>query len=241
MGSSCCTSFIKVLLVIFNLILLLLGIALVVLTALARWTNVFYSLQSIDGLNQLLNFASITGVTIALISIGAFIMLISIIGLFGAACSNKCLLITYEIVIVILFLAHITAFILVFVYRGRLEDEFKNGLLNSLTRAKNTSPPYDNNEDANLFKALANGFNCCGVNNSTDFFNASNGNSLLAYACPNSKFYSTGCNYAVITKLESSAVYFFIIPSAIILAIDFCVILIVPILISSINKRDNFY
>jgi len=77
------------------------------------------------------------------------------------------------------------------------------------------------------------------VNGKSDFDGSSA--ALLNATCPNTAYYTNGCYSAIINKLEKNAVYFFIIPSAILLAIELSTIIMVPILISHISKSKNFY
>lgn len=83
----------RILLGIINVIFLMVGIALVVTSCLVKWSNI----GGLKELSAATSLVAIDGVAIAFICIGAFTIFLSLIGLFGLACSNKCLLIFYEV------------------------------------------------------------------------------------------------------------------------------------------------
>ena len=93
----------RILLGIVNVIFLLAGIALVVTSCLLKWGNLgsFGSYKSIATATSII---AVDGVAIALICIGGFTIFISLLGLLGLACSNRCLLVFYEVFYFIFYL-----------------------------------------------------------------------------------------------------------------------------------------
>ena len=87
----------RVLLGIINVLFLIVGIALVVLSCLLKWANLG-NLQSYKAVATASSVLAIDGVAIALIAIGGFTIFVSVIGLLGLSCSNRCLLIFYEVI-----------------------------------------------------------------------------------------------------------------------------------------------
>ena len=129
----CCGNFIRLLLGLFNIIFLLLGIALVVLTCLLKWSNVFSKVLNISTVQTLINLTAVDAVTIALLVIGAFAIVLSLVGLIGTICLSKPFLIIYEIVIILLFLAHLGALIYLLVQGSTIQKEFGNGINATVT------------------------------------------------------------------------------------------------------------
>ena len=130
---SCCGSMFRFLLGLINVIFLVIGIALVVTTSVLKWANIS-QLKEISGLEKLLNLTSIDAVTITLLCIGAFIVFLSFVGLIGVCCSNRGFLVVYEIVTVLLFMAHVGALIALLVMQPKIEDQYR-AMLNATVKA----------------------------------------------------------------------------------------------------------
>lgn len=94
--SGTCGIITRILLGIINVIFLLVGIALVVTSCLLKWGNLG-NLGNYKAVATATSIIAIDGVSIALICIGGFTIFVSLLGLFGLACSNRCLLVFYEV------------------------------------------------------------------------------------------------------------------------------------------------
>ena len=145
--NGCFANFIRVLIILLNICFLIIGIALVVLTCLLKWSNVFSSLFNAKDLQTAINLTAIDAVAIALIAIGAFAIVLSIIGLIGSICLNKVFLILYEIIIIILFLAHAAALIFLLVKAPSVEVALKEGLNTTVTNINNPQQSGQNQTD----------------------------------------------------------------------------------------------
>lgn len=86
----------RILLGITNVIFLLAGIALVVTSCLLKWGNLG-SIGNYKSVSTASSIIAVDGVAIALICIGGFTIFLSLLGLLGMACSNRCLLVFYEV------------------------------------------------------------------------------------------------------------------------------------------------
>ena len=233
MYCNCCSLPLRIIVFILNFILLLLGIVVVVITLLPKWANFFPGLPSIKGLDQFMNFASINSIALVLLCIGGFCILLSVLGLFGVICSNKCFLSFYMITVVILFIAHFAAFLVIYFRKETIENQFGKSFNDTLAKASVAKAPYETDE-IKLLKYISDEFKCCSINGRSDF--ASLNYELLNATCPNMAYHENGCYKAIITELENNALRYFIIPNVAILVVELSQIIMVPILISSMRK-----
>ena len=222
----CCGNFTRFLLGIFSLMFLLIGIALVVLTSLIKWSNVFSNVINTNQLNNVLNLVTLDAITIALLVLGSFTIVLSLIGLLGVIFLNKCLLIFYEIVCVLLFLAHTAAFIVYFVYAPKLSTEIQKSFNQTIN-----SDVSSNSNQIGLLYGVSKVFNCCGSTGLSDF---SSGQNVSLY-CANTTA-SIGCSTAVNNFIQKYSIYGIVIPTAILLFIELIIIIGTPILIQRVNS-----
>lgn len=157
-GFSC----IKFLFFGFNVLFWLLGCALL---GVGIWLQISKSAYS--SLHPTFNFLSATAICIML---GVFILLIGFFGCCGAIMENKCLLVTYFILVVVIFILEIIATVMLFVYRAEVEavvsEELRNGL-------KHKYPPTAHDDPDGLREIWAfvqSNYSCCGVDNYTDWY-----------------------------------------------------------------------
>lgn len=102
----CCGSTIRVLLIIINSLFFVVGLTVIILTAVLRWGSFLTKLIDDPNIHTLVNVSSIKWVTVTFFVLGGFMVLLSLIGLIGSCCISKVLLFVYEAIIVALFLAH---------------------------------------------------------------------------------------------------------------------------------------
>ncbi|KAJ8307952.1 hypothetical protein KUTeg_014501 [Tegillarca granosa] len=133
----------KVFLIVLNVIFMLFGIAVLVPAILVQ---IDVGLTK-DEIKPLLNNISIGGLSlgnlvdslsITFICIGVFITIVAGLGAFGACCKNRCLLMIYAIIVLLLFIMQITVIALWFTMRNEFESRVKSELktqLNSYTNA----------------------------------------------------------------------------------------------------------
>jgi hypothetical protein len=220
----CCGSLFRFLLGLINILFLLIGIALVVTTSVLKWSNIS-KLKEIKGLETVLDLTSIDAVTIALICIGGFIIFLSFIGLVGVCCSNRCFLIMYEIITLILFIAHVGALIALLVMTPKIEQQYR-ATLNSTIAAINAQPTDENK--CKLMLSLSNFFECCGANSPTE---------LTSKICCKVPTPTQGCADASVDWIKKYSTYLLIIPTAVILFVELVSIVGVPFMIGRISKE----
>lgn len=88
----CCGYFLRVLIALINIFLFFVGIGLVIVMALYRWANTFDTLKKNSVLQSFITLDIFNGITIALLVIGAFLIVISVVGFIAAVSANRCLL-----------------------------------------------------------------------------------------------------------------------------------------------------
>lgn len=104
----CCGGMIRFLLIMINSIFFLIGLTVFIVAAILRWgsNSILSKLSGDADVQSILNLSAIDAVSIALLSLGGFVIFLSLLGLAGACCANKCFLFVYEAVIVALFVTH---------------------------------------------------------------------------------------------------------------------------------------
>lgn len=113
---------------------------------------------------------------------GCLTFLIAFCGCCGAWFQSKCLLTTYLVMIVIVMLLEITAGTLSFAFRRQLGDTLRKELLDGI---RDRYEVNDTNGMVTTWDAIQEQFNCCGVNNYTDWYKIS--------AWPNNDWVPSSC------------------------------------------------
>lgn len=159
-----------VFLVIINIIFFLMGLGLVIAGALAL-TDV--SNINTDHIKPLLDSipvgsfeagSLVKNLTTLIIVIGAFILLIAGLGLFGACCQNKFMLVTYAVLVLILLVMKIAVIILWFTMKNTVENEVKDKLFVSLKDNYKEDTLTNSNSISNAWNYMFMTLDCCGVN-----------------------------------------------------------------------------
>jgi len=96
---------------------------------------------------------------------GVFTLLIALFGCMGTLWHNRCLLISYALILAILMIVELVGFIMAFVYKGKITEVYETALSDVLKKA------LENSDTAVLsaFRDLETAMKCCGVHNKTDY------------------------------------------------------------------------
>ncbi|KYO35843.1 tetraspanin-1 [Alligator mississippiensis] len=175
-----CFSFIKVIMILFNLAIFLGGAALL---GVGIWV-------SVDGSSFMKIFGPVSSSVLQfvnvgyfLIAIGAVLLVLGFLGCCGAQKESKCLLITFFSIVLIIFIAEIAAAVVALVYTSTAE---------TLLKATVTPVLKDNygksSDITQIWNTTMEELHCCGLTNYTDFTNSpyynNNGQTYPSYCCP---------------------------------------------------------
>ncbi|XP_032047708.1 tetraspanin-1 [Aythya fuligula] len=154
-------TFIKVMMILFNLAIFLGGGALL---GVGIWVTV-------DGQSFVKIFGGISSTVLQvvnigyfLIVIGAILLIIGFLGCYGAQKESKCLLMMFFSVVLIIFIAEVAAAVVVLVYTS-LAETFLTAVVTPILKEKYG----DDHEFTHIWNVTMAEFNCCGLNNYTDF------------------------------------------------------------------------
>ncbi|XP_010714468.1 tetraspanin-1 [Meleagris gallopavo] len=159
-----CFTFIKVMMILFNLAIFLgggtlLGIGIWVTVDGKSFLDIFGSLSS--------SVMQVVNVSYFLIVIGCILVVIGFLGCCGAQKESKCLLMMFFSVVLIIFIAEIAAAVVVLVYTS-IAETFLSELVTPVLKEK-----YGEDDAlTQIWNVTMNEVHCCGLNNYTDFENS---------------------------------------------------------------------
>ncbi|NXA95646.1 TSN1 protein, partial [Melanocharis versteri] len=157
-------TFIKIMMILFNLAIFLgggtlLGVGIWVKLDGESFLDIFGPLSS--------SFLQVVNVAYLLIAIGAILLVISFLGCYGAQKESKCLLMMFFSVVLIIFIAEVAAAVLALVFTG-LAETLLTGLVTPLLKENYG----EDNTFTKIWNTTMTEVHCCGLNNYTDFNNS---------------------------------------------------------------------
>lgn len=162
----------KVFLILINIIFFLLGLGLLIVGALMKANVKIVT----DEVKPALNTVTVSSyklgdladnLSVVFIVIGVFIFIVAGLGLFGACCQNRCMLVTYAILVLILFIAKIAAIALWFTMQGEVEDKVKSEMLTSLQTYFTDDSVDTGSEVSKSWNYMFMTLECCAINKVT--------------------------------------------------------------------------
>jgi len=216
----CCTSFARCLLLMFNLIFWLSGVAIL---SVGVWILVDKGLEEyLDVVKDAMGDEdTLRTAAYILIGFGAFVFLVGFCGCCGAIRRSKCLLGFYIFFLVIVCAGELAAGIYVAIFKGDAEAKLNTGLTDSI---KNR---YGDGSLTVAWDALQNELSCCGGLGPDDYdgsvwanSTAAQGNKLPDSCCTTpddpaklaacqaktSDFHSEGCKAKVLQWVDDKAI-----------------------------------
>lgn len=157
-GMSC----VKYLMFVFNFIFVVCGIALIVIGAVVQKQD----------FTVFMNNKYVTAPTI-LIVVGVIIFVLAFLGCCGAIRENYCMIMTFGILLFLVFVIEIAGGITAYVNRSELENVLKQNMDSSIEQAKGDAKT--------IWDEMQSKWHCCGVNNYTDYGPVTN---IPASCCP---------------------------------------------------------
>ncbi|OWK64531.1 tetraspanin-1 [Lonchura striata] len=159
-----CFTFIKVMMILFNLAIFLsggtlLGVGIWVKVDGESFLKIFGTLSS--------SILQVVNVAYLLIVIGAILLVIGFLGCYGAQKESKCLLMMFFSVVLIIFIAEVAAAVVALIFTG-LAETLLTGLVTPLLKEKYGNDPTF----SEIWNITMTEVHCCGLNNYTDFNNS---------------------------------------------------------------------
>ncbi|XP_045208187.2 tetraspanin-18-like [Mercenaria mercenaria] len=214
-------------LVTLNILFLLLGLGLLIVGIIMKVdsdvldkSEVTSVLNEVSFNNNLKLGNVANSLSILIICLGAFILIVAALGAFGACCKNRCMLVVYAIIVMLIFIIQIVAVALWFTMKNKVEDEVKGKLDEALKKYEGVS---STNEVSVGWDLIFIGFDCCGVdavnsNNQNEFSEttwwSSRGSDFVPYSCCKSATednYKTGtettCTQSTLTNVQEKGCY----------------------------------
>lgn len=156
-----CYSFIKTMMIIFNMLIFLCG---VVLLAVGIWV-------SVDGSSFLKIFGPHSSSAMQFVNVGYFLIaaggvlfLLGFLGCYGAQSENKCALMMFFFILLLIFIAEVAAAVVALVYTTMAEQFLK------LLIVPTIKDDYGSQKDfTEVWNTTMKALKCCGFNNYTDF------------------------------------------------------------------------
>jgi hypothetical protein len=230
-----CGSFLRCILTVINILFFLIGLTIFIAAAILRWSpsTIIGKITSNQAVNSILNVTIINDVSISLLIIAGFIIIISCIGLFGVLCNSKCFLYIYEVIIIILFLAHGIALLVATFTSSTLENQFRTALNKTMEKINDPVSKDQLDEQCKIMRALSEIFECCGATGRSDFLN----HTVALDCCMNNT--NSSCSDKTVNSIRDNAVSLVFIPNGVILFFELILVLLIPFFISRINKANS--
>lgn len=227
-------SFMRLWLVMLNLLVFLMGALIFSLSAILRWNPDFIidEITNDKALESILNFSGLETVSNSLLAIGALLMFMGFIGFVGAVCASKFFLIAYEVLMVLIFLIHGILLLAVTFQSSEIEAEFRkelNRTVDTLNNPNSTASQFKN--QCEVMKALSTIFECCGADGPHDFVDQT-----IVDDCCLSKVY-VGCGDKTVDTIKNDGISIILIPNVVFLVLELILILVIPCLVISIKKQ----
>jgi len=151
---------VKWLMLIFNLLFWVSGIGLIIAGALAQTVYSPYL--------SFVNYGYVSG-AVLLIVMGAIITIIAFFGCCGATKEHYCMLMTFAVLLGVIFIVELAGGIAGYVERSRVNDYLGGNMQASLPRYNATAQDAPTNV---IWDSMQADMKCCGVGNWTDWKNA---------------------------------------------------------------------
>ncbi|KAG9264134.1 tetraspanin-4-like [Astyanax mexicanus] len=165
-GCLCC---VKYLMFVFNLIFWLGGCGLFGVGVWLSFTQSQFS-------SLPLSFPSLSAANLLLVA-GGVTMVTGFLGCLGALKEQRCLLMTFFVILLLLFLTEVSLILILSIYHKELDEKAKDDLVKGMK-------DYNKNNDLkDSWDNMQRIFKCCGVSNHTDWHNITGTPGQLPSSC----------------------------------------------------------
>lgn len=200
-----------------NFIFWLCGIGLIVVGVLVQLA-----------MNNTLHIKDVTAsaAPILITAVGVIVFLVAFFGCCGAWRENNCMMTMFAILLCVIIIMEITAVILGYVYRGKVETMVQDSLADMIENYNSSTPEFRTYVDKLQMK-----MKCCGINSTADWGSfTTDGDSVPDSCCVRisqgcgmgtmhnaTVVYQTGCKVAFIKLIQDNLLW--VIVAAIIIAV----------------------
>lgn len=177
----CGSTFGKIFLVIVNTLFTILGLALLIIGAIVKFKKdlvteyaaELFKVIKLDAadynLDELLGSSAIV-----FIIVGVVILIVGVLGCFGACCGWRVFLVIYAIIVFLVLIGEIAGVILAALMKSDVDKVVKTGMKKSI--AEHYKGDTSQEPISLAWNSILIEFKCCGVDNYMDFNNATNWN-----------------------------------------------------------------
>lgn len=159
-----CYSFIKTMMIFFNFLIFLCGVALL---AVGIWV-------SVDGPSFLKIFGPVSSSAMQFVNVGYFLIAagavlfaLGFLGCYGAHTENKCVLMMFFFTLLIIFIAEVAAAVVALVYTSTAKNILTSVVLHTIENEYGSQKDF-----TQVWNTTMDALKCCGFNNYTDFENS---------------------------------------------------------------------
>jgi len=176
MAEGCIANFIKYTLFLTNFIVFVLGLVTLgfgiwILVDEPSFLKLFDDAQTVLNDNNIdtsgFDLGLYAGAPVILIVVAVIVSLIAFFGCFGALKESRCLLITYFVILLAIFIAAIVGAVLIF--QGNFENEIKEPLEESIKYYKENPETDSDKTYKAMWDTVQGELRCCGINNVSDW------------------------------------------------------------------------
>lgn len=148
-----CGKFLKYSMFLFNIVIVIAGCCLVGFGVYTKTNHV-----GISQVSSVLGGNIIVTLSLVLIIAGAIVILLSFLGCCGAIKEVRCMLVTFFVLLFVMFVGFVVSAVLVYAFRGKIEEYTLNHLKGSLQNDYGFEPQV-----TEAWDSMQQVFKCCGV------------------------------------------------------------------------------
>ena len=154
---------IKLLLVVFNVIAVIIGLALLGVGAYSK-----YEYGQILSLSE----SKFTSIPALLMILGVLVFILGFLGCFGAFKENRVLLVIYSILLTLVLMGECVAIIISLIYKGKIESSVQDGLDEKIEAYIAFDAGSGGSEDdKDIVDKIQEMLDCCGVHGTDSYLN----------------------------------------------------------------------